>query len=324
MTVQAGNPYRPINFEFLSKSKTLSFDIYCKSDAFGQTHFVKFASASIPKHQEKIRQLLESRDFVEQFYIHEEDLFKYYDHATETLKKIMSSDTVSLREKTKTMYNVTQEIMKDFFEQSASTKALHSSEKVMEIMEDCMSSHDVSFGAVSQIVNKDYYTYTHSVNVGLYCMTFGVKCEMGRGDIRDLGLGGMLHDVGKSKVPRDILNKNGKLTDEEFGVIQLHSLWGEEILNDMACYAPNVVNMCAQHHEKFEGGGYHKHLAGEEISFHARVCKIMDVFDALTTRRSYKEALQAFDTLTLMRKKMNGHFDPGLLDKFIRLMGPDM
>jgi len=320
---QDGN-YRPINMEFLGKSGKLAFDIFTKATAFGETSYVKFADAGNPRHQEKVHSFLEAGDFEEEFFIHEEDLFKYYEHATDTLKRVMANSKVTVKEKTRKMYGVSKDIMKDFFEFSASSKILHSSEKVMEIMEDCMSVNEVGFGAIAQITNKDYYTYTHSVNVGLYCMTFGVKCQMPRNDIRDLGVGGMMHDVGKSKIPHEIINKNGQLTDEEFEVMKQHSPWGKEILDDMNCYGPNVVVMAAQHHEKFTGGGYPNNLSGESISTFARVCKIMDVYDALTTRRSYKKAMSAFDTLTLMRQKMGQHFDPKLLGDFIRLMGPDM
>ena len=82
--------------------------------------------------------------------------------------------------------------------------------------------------------------------------------------------------------------------------------------------------MAAEHHEKYKGGGYPKGIEGEEIHLYARICKIMDVYDALTTRRSYKKALSAFDTLVIMKKQMINDFDPKLLNSFITLMGPDL
>ena len=78
-------------------------------------------------------------------------------------------------------------------------------------MGDCMANNNLGFKAIVQITNKDYYTYTHSVNAGLYCMTYGLKAEMPREDVRQLGLGGMLHDLGKAQIPREIINKNGHL-----------------------------------------------------------------------------------------------------------------
>jgi HD-GYP domain-containing protein (c-di-GMP phosphodiesterase class II) len=155
-------------------------------------------------------------------------------------------------------------------------------------------------------------------------MTFGVKSKMPKNDIRELSLGGMLHDVGKAKVDYALINKDGKLTDEEFEKMKIHTTEGAKTLSGMHCFASNVVRMASEHHEKFKGGGYPIGKIGNEIHLFARICKIMDVYDALTTRRSYKKALSAFDTLIIMKKQMANDFDPELLQNFIRLMGPDL
>ncbi len=315
--------YRPVNIEFLEQGGDELFDIFYRTESFGEVKFVKFASSS-PEHQDKVRNILESGETEEEFYIHEEDLFKYYKHATNTLRAMAKNPRIPQKEKAQKVYEVSKTIMEEFFEYNASNKILTSSEEVMSIMDECLSHQDVGFSALSEITNKDYYTYTHSVNVGLYCMTFGIKIKLPPDDIKYLGLGGMLHDVGKSKVPYEILNKDGKLTDEEFNEIQSHAPMGQEILQGMECYNTKVCRMAGEHHEKYSGGGYPNDLEGEKIHPFARVCKIMDVYDALTTRRSYKKAMAPFDALILMKKQMGPEFDPKLLDKFIMLMGPDL
>ena len=110
------------------------------------------------------------------------------------------------------------------------------------------------------------------------------------------------HDVGKSKIDHALINKSGKLSDEEFEQMKFHATAGGEILTGMKCYTHNVVRMAAEHHEKFKGGGYPSGIQGEEIHRYARICKIMDVYDALTTKRSYKKALSAFVKLIIMKK----------------------
>ena len=99
---------------------------------------------------------------------------------------------------------------------------------------------------------------------------------------------------------------------------------GKEILKSMKCYRTHVVEMADQHHEKFEGNGYPNGLARDEISNFARICKVMDVYDALTTRRSYKKAVKSFDAITIMKNQMRNEFDPKILDNFIRYLGPDL
>ncbi|MBT3415719.1 MAG: HD-GYP domain-containing protein, partial [Nitrospina sp.] len=316
------NNYREINIEFLAKGGDEGFDIFYKTDDYGTTKFIKFASTE-RKHQEKIMRILEE-GADQEYYIHEDDLFKYYKYATNSLKAVMANPNVPLQEKTEKIYEVSKGVMKEFFENNVSEKILESSEEVMEMMEDCMSSAEAGFHGIAAITSKDYYTYTHSVNVGLYCMTFGLKRGMTKNDTRQLALGGMLHDVGKSKIDHALINKNGKLTDEEFEQIKVHAAEGGKIISGMGCFAGNVVRMAAEHHEKFKGGGYPLGKIGDEIHLHARICKIMDVYDALTTRRSYKKALGAFDTLIIMKKQMAHDFDPDLMQDFIRLMGPDL
>ena len=321
-TATEENNYREINIEFLAKGGDEGFDIFYKTDDYGTTKFIKFASTE-RKHQEKIMRILEE-GADQEYYIHEDDLFKYYKYATNSLKSVMANPDVPLQVKTEKIYEVSKGVMKEFFENNVSEKILESSEEVMEMMEDCMSTAEAGFHGIAAITSKDYYTYTHSVNVGLYCMTFGLKRGMTKNDTRQLALGGMLHDVGKSKIDHALINKDGKLTDEEFEQVKAHADEGGKIISGMGCFAGNVVRMAAEHHEKFKGGGYPLGKIGDEIHLHARICKIMDVYDALTTRRSYKKALGAFDTLIIMKKQMAHDFDPDLMQDFIRLMGPDL
>jgi HD-GYP domain-containing protein (c-di-GMP phosphodiesterase class II) len=314
--------FRQINVRYLDVGATQYYDLFYKSSVFGTTRFVKFAS-SHPYHQDKVRRLIESGASNQEFYIHEEDIAKYHQQATQSLRKLITDPQIPLKEKTEKIYDVSQEVMKDFFEYSASEKILQSSEELIEIMESCLFTNEAGFHSIAMITNKDYYTYTHSVNVGLYCLAYGMRTKMSPSDTKDLGLGGMLHDVGKSKIAQSIINKNGKLTDEEFAAMKNHSSIGKEILQSMRCYKTPVVEMANQHHEKFNGNGYPNGLVGEEISMFARICKVMDVYDALTTRRSYKKAIHPFEALTIMEKQMMNEFDLNILKNFIRFMGPD-
>ncbi len=323
MRMTTDTSYRKINLEFLNNSGNEYFDIFYKTRIYGTVKYVRFATSK-PEHHEKVVRLLESGDPLEDFYIQEEDLFKYYRHATTTLRKIVANPEISFEKKAKKVYEVSKNIMREFFEYNASEKILRTSDEVMEIMEECFRDYDISFFGISKITNKDYYTYTHSVNVALYCMTYGVKIKMYHDEVRMLGLGGMLHDVGKSKISNTILNKKGLLTPQEFDTVKNHAPLGGEILNKMKCYAHSVVDMATQHHEKYKGGGYPQGIIGEEISYFARICKVMDVYDALTTRRSYKKAMNPFDTLTLMKKQMSDEFDAKILDNFIQYMGPEL
>ncbi len=312
--------FRQINIDFLKEGGTEVFDIFYKTSTFGNTEFVKFAS-SHPSHQNKVRQLIDSGESTE-FFISQDDLIKYYHQATEQLRIMISDPSIPLVEKTQKLYDVSKDIMKNFFENSASNQVLKSSEEVMGMMDQCLSEGQGSFHTVSKIINKNYYISTHSMNVGIYCLVYGINDKMSATHIRSLSLGGMLHDIGKAKIDSAILDKPGPLTKEEFDIVKIHPRLGQEIMESMRCYATNVVRMASQHHENYKGKGYPDGLVGKEISLFARICRVMDTYDGMTTHRPYKKAVAPFEALKIMKNEMMDELDPKILGKFIRYMGP--
>lgn len=312
--------FRPINVNFLKTAGTEVFEIYYKTTTFGNTGFVKFASSHLAHHN-KVRQLIDSGECTE-FFIRQDDLINYYHHATEQLRTMISDPAIPLLEKTQRLYDVSKDIMKNFFENSDSNQVLKSSGEVMALMDQCLTEGQGSFDTVSKIINKNYYIYTHSLNVGLYCLIYGIADKMSATDIRSLGLGGLLHDIGKAKIDSAILNKKGPLTKEEFKIIKTHPRLGQEIMESMQCYATNVVRMAGQHHENYRGKGYPDGLVGREITLFARICKVMDAYDALTTHKSYKKAVAPFEALKIMKNQMADEFDLKILKKFVHYMGP--
>jgi len=312
--------FRRINTDFLATGGTEVFDIYYKTSSFGNTDFVKFAS-SHPSHQSKVRKLIDSGECTE-FFISQGDLIKYYHQATEQLRVMISDPAIPLLNKTQKLYDVSKDIMKNFFEYSDSEEVLKSSEDVMGLMDQCLSEGQARFDTITKVLNKDYLIYTHSLNVGLYCLVYGINDKMSATDIRCLSLGGMLHDIGKAQIDSAILNKKGPLTKEEFDIVKIHPRLGQEIMESMQCYATNVVRMANQHHENYKGKGYPNGLVGREISLFARICKVMDVYDGLTTNRPYKKAVAPFEALKIMKNQMMDELDPKILGKFVRYMGP--
>lgn len=314
--------YRKINRGHLTAKNLGLFNLYYKVQDSGETRFLKF-SGKDKKHLDKVRTLFESGEFQEDLYIHEADRMKYYEQATLSLREMIKDPNIPFEEKLTHSYDVSKEVMKEFFEWDASPKLLRVSDQVMGEIDNCLRQEkELGFFLVTNILSKDYFTYTHSINVGVYCMSYGLQIDMPQEDALELGIGGMLHDVGKTKISQIILNKKTKLTDKEFEEVKKHTAYGEEILTEMNCYGERVLQMASQHHEQFDGGGYPNQLKGEDISNFGRICKIVDVYDALTTNRPYNRALSPLDALMVMKKDMDGHFETDLLNDFIRLMGP--
>ena len=173
---------------------------------------------------------------------------------------------------------------------------------------------------VTRLKNKNEYTYLHSVAVCALMINLGRHIGLPEGDIRTIGMAGLLHDIGKMAIPEDILDKPGRLDDAEAAIIRGHPERGHEMLVDNPEVSAITLDVCLHHHERIDGGGYPYGLSGEQISLHARMGSICDVYDAVTSNRPYKRAWSANDALARMLE-WEGHFDEELLDAFIASIG---
>lgn len=173
---------------------------------------------------------------------------------------------------------------------------------------------------IARLKHKDEYTYMHSVAVCALMINLAHTLELDKELTRHIGLAGLLHDIGKMAMPDPVLNKPGKLTDDEYAIIQKHPERGYDLVvasQDAPAIAADVV---LHHHEKYDGTGYPHGLKGEQIGLAARMGAICDVYDAITSNRPYKEGWAPAESIAKMIE-WEGHFDPKLLEAFIRSIG---
>ena len=187
-------------------------------------------------------------------------------------------------------------------------------ELIYYISEDCCT---IEF--LAKILEHDYRTHTHSVNVSIYALFFGQFLKFSQEDLIELGISALLHDLGKSKIDLNIINKNGKLSELEFAYMKKHPLLGYEIARKFGIKSNNILLGIRNHHERVDGAGYPDNLTIHELKIFPKIIAICDIFDALTTKRSYKNALSSYEAFKLM-KKDNYHLDPILLKRFIEMM----
>ncbi len=173
----------------------------------------------------------------------------------------------------------------------------------------------------SAIAKRDSDTNIHNYRVAIYALRLAEAIGLEAGKIRDLIAGAFLHDVGKIGISDSILLKPGRLTAEEFKVMQAHVALGVDILakSNWLQSARDVVEF---HHEKYSGAGYPRGLAGEDIPINARIFAIVDVFDALTSKRPYKAAMPYAEAMAILHKDSGSHFDPGLTATFAGIAEP--
>ncbi|MEW5925718.1 MAG: HD-GYP domain-containing protein, partial [Candidatus Zixiibacteriota bacterium] len=179
-----------------------------------------------------------------------------------------------------------------------------------------------AFHNLLKISSFDYYTYTHSVNVCTFAVALaqqvGLKDEL---FLHELGIGALLHDVGKSKISERILNKRSALTTMEFELMKKHPKWGVEILSGTDLIDASSYYPVLQHHERGDRSGYPNGLNLSEMHESSRIVAIVDTFDAMTTERVYQKAKETFPALKTMFE-LKEEYDQKLLRSFAELMGP--
>jgi len=218
------------------------------------------------------------------------------------------------------VYHHSIEMMKDLLE-SPTAENLKAGKEAISSITDLVLSEDKTAQSLLHITAHDFYTYTHSVNVGVTGLMLA-KALFGNSDTHDLhelGAGFFLHDLGKIKVDPDVLNKPARLTEAEMRHIRIHPYQGYKLLKSADALSEECRLIIMQHHEFVDGTGYPRKLRGEEIHLYGKICGIADVFDALTAERSYKKAMTTFDALKLMKEKMIDHFDKDLFGTFVKL-----
>jgi putative nucleotidyltransferase with HDIG domain len=172
---------------------------------------------------------------------------------------------------------------------------------------------------LSGVKGHDNYSYVHSLRVATFLSLFGTTIGMKGDELLLLASGGMLHDIGKMAIPHDVLNKPGRLTEEEFAVMKSHVKWSAEILAAGDDVAKGAIVIAEQHHEKLDGTGYPKGIAGRDLNELARMASIVDIFGALTDRRVYKDPMSPEKALGVM-SEMKTAIDLKLLGLFRELL----
>ncbi len=164
---------------------------------------------------------------------------------------------------------------------------------------------------------SDEYTYTHSINVGIYSLLMAKWLSFSELQRKELIAASILHDVGKMKIPNEILNKKDKLTSDEFEIIKKHTTYGYEIIKDMPELNEEIKLSVLMHHEREDGSGYPLGKKGAELGIYSKIIAVADVYDALTSERAYKGKMTPFDTFKEMARNGLGHFDTELLLIFL-------
>ncbi|HEY7168129.1 MAG TPA: HD-GYP domain-containing protein [Candidatus Binatia bacterium] len=194
-------------------------------------------------------------------------------------------------------------------------------EKIVERMTESVLNNSDALISLARIKSKDEYTYLHSLAVAALCISFGEELELGDQKVRSLGIGGLLHDIGKVRVPGEILNKPGPLTEREFDLMKEHVKYGDCILRQSTKIEEDAISVTVHHHERLDGTGYPEALKGDDISIFGQIAAIVDIYDALTSERCYKNAMAPTDAMRRLFEWSDRYLNRGLVERFIAHMG---
>ena len=229
-------------------------------------------------------------------------------------------DKIPVMERSRLVNRFCEKVAIGVFE-NPSRETIQEARKGFHHIVDIILHEEAILDHLIRITSHDHYTYTHSVNVGFYAIAL-VKSMYGRSDAHDLeelGAAFFLHDLGKVMIDQGIINKPARLTDEEMNEMRRHPGHGFKLLQEAKQLSEEGRIIVLQHHERFNGSGYPRKLKGDEIHIYGKICSIADVYDALTSKRPYRNPLNPFEALKLMRDEMINHFQEDLFEKFVLL-----
>ena len=310
----------PIPLAVIQPGTLAPVDLYILYDR--PQHFILYRHALTP-FREEIRERLLTHG-VADLYLQRKDERAYHDYVEENLTTIIKDDLLPAPKACQLVYETSSRVMAETFEEPRSGRNMQRAHTMVEATVLSILKDPEALWHMTSVAAHDYYTYTHCVHVCMFLVSAS-RDLFGITDItllRPIGVGGLFHDIGKSQIPQEILNKPARLTAEEFEKVKMHPALGVDIVKHDAKTPRSATQIIRSHHEHYDGCGYPQGLAGEGINKVARLATIIDVYDALTTRRAYAPARAPFEALDLMLNQMTAEFDVDMLRAFIRFLGP--
>ncbi|MGE4291392.1 MAG: HD-GYP domain-containing protein [Desulfovibrio sp.] len=243
-------------------------------------------------------------------------------YVEQNLGGILMDESLPMRERSRLFYDATATVVRDAFNDKLPPRLVE--EKFCRIKSVVRQSMDFlrderTLKTLGPFISHDYKSYTHSLQVFVYTLSLLACFEVPEEEHFEYGLGALLHDIGKTRIPLRVLNKRGALTQEERSLVETHSVQGVALCAGLDI-SQRTFNCILFHHERMDGKGYPSGIGGDDIPLAVKCITVSDVFDALTSHRPYAPAMRAYDALILMRHEMAGAFDLGVYKRFIEML----
>lgn len=317
---EVNTEFFPIAVETVNLKRIPPMDIYLQRDSDGQ--YVLYLSRSMPLDEEDFAVLKEREHCM--LWVHEQDYHAYEDFLNYNVLDIIQDKSIPVETKCELTYNASAEVMHKVFESPEPEAVIEASEKVLTpVIEVIFGDHTAAHQFILQS-STDFHLYTHSVNVCLYGMALarralGISKQEA---MTRFGPGFLLHDIAKTKIPKEIFEKDEPLTEEEERLFQRCPIESLKMVKEFMEVSKEMEEIILQHQEKLDGSGYPYGLIGNQISVGARMCAIAKTFDERSTNKPNKSRMNSFEALMSMREEIPHHLDYELYKDFVYLFLP--
>lgn len=305
-TVDSAEDFVPIALATIRPNSALSFDLYLRTGT--ENHPLLYRERHTPLEADDIARLIDRG--IHSLFIAARDQAAYDELLRSEINEVLDDERIPAAER----FSILQECAKTQIDEAIRSVSvdttIKASQEVGRQIGKLLSGNDLLPGELFQMMRHDYYTFTHLINVSSYAVILAKQLGVTDGaELEAIAVGGLLHDHGKLSMPPTILNKKGPLTSAEKAVMQTHPQIGFVQLRDRPELTWGQLMMVYQHHEAINGDGYPVRCVGDEIDWHARLCAIVDIFDAMTCHRPYRSSMPVDEVnkhlLSLAGKKLD-------------------
>ncbi len=306
--------FTAIDIKKIKGNSMLNFDLYIKNDK----NFILYKNRNLVLKFDELQRLYDKN--LENFYIHNKDTKNFRSYLETNIGEMLESENIPVQKKAEVLFESAVNVVEDIFNNPRSGEAIQRSKEMVGHTVNFIVSAPNAFVNLMKIRRYDYYTFTHSVNVCTFLVSLAQKFNItDKQTLKEIGEGGLLHDLGKSMISSAIINKNGKLTKAEFDEIKNHPAYGVKIAKETRDITDVSLSIIGQHHEKVTGRGYPKGLQSSELNVYAKMASIVDVYDAITTNRSYSSAKSPMEAAQFLLS-IKEEFDSKILMTFIKML----
>lgn len=306
--------FTPISHDLLKQEEHYPFNIYKEIEE-------KIFVCILPKHTPLTNELFSKETENSRFFIKAEDKLLYQIYLKDNISTLLNDPNIHLDTKASFINQIATKAMNILFESEINKEHITQIDTIIDNSIQLILQDNKAMYSMLKVTSYDYYTYTHCIDVAAYAIGFGVFLGLNEQELTILGKAAMLHDIGKKEIDHEIITKNGTLTFEEFEIVKQHPQLSVKILKELGETDETLLKIIEQHHEKCDGSGYPYGLKEPQIHDLSKIVAICDIFNALTTRRTYKERMNSFFAFNIMFNEMKNKLSTSYLKKFILFMG---